>query len=205
MKCSWWNTKYRVKCTGQECAGETAQIVGLWFRPQATSFSHAVVTRPSLLGGRCLCKWLWVYAAQNLFFIFRFRSVHGSDGEWGWNWGVMAVVTTSFTLLTITSYGRKVKVPEKNQIWLLSVLKEVVKWRCKQGCFEPTGGAVACRTMHQLWVKTLREQWLMDVQVPPQTISNIFLAVKQVFWNNKILDLDFRWRSSTQSWMWKGK
>ena len=71
------------------------------------------------------------------------------------------------------------KMPEsessvKNQIWLLSVLKEVVKWRCKQGCFEPTGGAGAWRRMHQLWVKTLREQWLMDVQVPPKLFPTYF-------------------------------
>ena len=28
---------------------------------------------------------------------------------------------------------------------------------------------------------------------------------KLIFWNNKILYLNFRWRRGTQSWMWKGK
>ena len=45
----------------------------------------------------------------------------------------------------------------------------LVLWEAQE-----SGGEVKLdSTMHQLWVKTLREQWLMDVQVPPNYFQHI--------------------------------
>ena len=120
--------KYKLqgKWTGQKCTtAETAPIVRIWCRPQATSFSQAA-TRPSFLASRCLSlqRFLTQYSGSflqsqvDIWPAVWWDRMEGSKHWW-----------PPLTAFRWTPQRNESESAVKNQMLLCSVLKEVVRWR----------------------------------------------------------------------------
>ena len=123
--------KYKLqgKWTGQKCTtAETAPIVRIWCRPQATSFSHAA-TRPSFLASRCLSLQMFLTQYSGSFLQFQvdiwpavWWDRKGLALHWGrLNGGVKTLVTTFNCLSLNTSTEWKWKCCKKSDVALQCV------------------------------------------------------------------------------------